>query len=128
MTSVSLGHTPISTLTSNLALVACLKEEDRDVREGVRMKTKIELEERKKKSVCRSPCRDTPTSNLAPVTCLKEEERDVRKGVRMKQERERERELSGRERERKQIIKYLSKLLLRRYYSNIVKNLRILQV
>ena len=90
MTSVSLGHTPISTLTSNLALVACLKEEDRDVREGVRMKTKIELEERKKKSVCRSPCRDTPTSNLAPVTCLKEEERDVRKGVRMKQERERE--------------------------------------
>ena len=49
--SVSLGHTPISTLTSNLALVACLKEEDRDVREGVRMKTKIELAERKKKKV-----------------------------------------------------------------------------
>ena len=39
----------VPTSTSNLAPVACLKEEDRDVREGVRMRTKIESEEKKKK-------------------------------------------------------------------------------
>ena len=62
-------HHATPMLTFNLATVACLKEDDREVREEVWMKTEIELEGKKKKKLKLS------------------------------------------ERERKQIIKYLSKLL-----------------
>ena len=69
------------TSTSNLAPVACLKEEDRDVREGVRMKTKIESEGKKKRrrelSIHRSPCRAMPNSNPTLVACLKEEDEEM---------------------------------------------------
>ena len=69
------------TSTSNLAPVACLKEEDRDVREGERMKTKIELEGKKRRrrelSIHRSPCRAMPNSNPTLVACLKEEDEEM---------------------------------------------------
>ena len=74
----------VPTSTSNLAPVACLKEEDRDVRKGVRMRTKIESEEKKKKrrrrrelSVHRSPHRAMPNSNPTPVAGLKEEDEEM---------------------------------------------------
>ena len=73
--------------------MACLKEEDRDVREGVRMKTKIELEEgKKKKTECTlisMPCH----ADLQPSSggmLKRRRQRYVREGVRMKIEIESE--------------------------------------
>ena len=48
--SLTKPHHTMPTLTSNLATVACLKEDDREVREEVWMKTEIESEGEKKKT------------------------------------------------------------------------------